>query len=110
MRQKRQERFWTASAGREAANPMDGGEQVVQRIRAFETQTVLRCWPSHGGGAHPSSALQEVNIFALQTVDLYRQLFFMEQYPTLLVIFHFNSRFHPTSEGNTRLIAQFFPL
>jgi hypothetical protein len=24
MRQKRQERFWTASAGREAANPMDG--------------------------------------------------------------------------------------
>ena len=24
IRQKRQERFWTASAGREAANPMDG--------------------------------------------------------------------------------------
>ena len=31
MRQKRPERFWTASAGREAANPRDGVSNVVHR-------------------------------------------------------------------------------
>ena len=44
MRQKRQERFWTASAGRAAANPMDGvSKKVVQRNREFVKPTIW-CW------------------------------------------------------------------